>query len=135
MDVVMRDLRVLHIVFIMSAIMIMGVGEFVPTPANPDLKIMVFALGFVAVADLGIGFFLRRNILDPARETLHRQPDDANALTAWRSGHVLGFVFPETVVLFGLVVRLLMGNRELALPFYIAGTAVLILWMPRRPDA
>lgn len=135
LEEVMRVLRFLHMVFIMSVIAFIAVGEFVPLPRNTEMDIMVPLFGLVAIADLGLGFFLRKNTLDQAREILQRDRDNKEAVESWRRGHFLGFVFAETIVFFGLAIRLLTGNLQYAIPFYIAGLAALIFWMPRRHDA
>lgn len=135
MESTMRTLRILHVTFILTIILFAAVGEFLAPPRNKDLDIMLFPLSFVALADLGIGVFLRKSSLDPARETLRLNPSDAAAIEAWRRGHIISFVFAESIGMFGLMIRLVTGSREFALPFFVAGMAALILWAPRPPNA
>jgi hypothetical protein len=134
LDAIMRELRIFFATFVVSVVAFAVVGEVVPTERNTDLDIMLFPLAFVAMSALGLGVYLRRSALEPAREALRRNPEDAPAMEAWRRGHVLSFVFSESVALFGLVVRLVTGSREYALPFFVAGVAALIVWAPRRPN-
>ncbi len=134
MDSVMRTLWILFGAFVLSILALAALGELIPIPRNTELDIMVFAFGFVGLADLGLGFFLRRSALEPARETLRRDAGNEEARRAWTRGHVLGFAFAETVALFGVAIRFVTGNREYALPFYILGLAMLILWKPSQPD-
>jgi len=99
------------------------------------MKIMVAVFGFVGITDLGFGYFLRKSILDSARETLRRDPANPEAIQSWRRGNFLAFVFAQTTILFGLLVRLVVGSPPLAIPFYVVGGAALLLWAPRHHDA
>ena len=121
MEAALRQVRIIYFALILSAVMSITAGELIQIPPSPDLTIMVLVFGFVGLADLGLGFFLRQSILGSAQETLRRDPKNNEALQSWRRGNILSFVFGTTVVVFGLVVRVLVGRIELALPFYIIG--------------
>lgn len=135
MDQSMQKLRVLFLVFFIMIVLLVVAGESVPAPENLYPKGLTLLLGFAALADLVTGFFLRTSMLDPARETLRRNPSDPAAIRAWNSGYVLSFAIAESVAMFGFAVRLLTGSIDLAFPFYVVSATALIRWMPRRPDA
>ena len=136
MEKLMRELRILHGVFLVSMIAIVAVGELVPIEAafGNEANLVAAVLAFMALADLTVGFFMRSSMLESAREAYRKNPKDDSWVRGWRGGNFIAFVFAETVVLFGMVVRITSGSREFALPFYIVGVAVLILWTPRRPE-
>lgn len=135
MEAALRQVRIIYFALILSAVMSITAGELIQIPPSPDLTIMVLVFGFVGLADLGLGFFLRQSILGSAQETLRRDPKNDEALQSWRRGNILSFVFGTTIVIFGLVVRVLVGRIELALPFYIIGGIALILWRPTHPHS
>ncbi len=135
LDEAIRFLRFIYLSCILSAVLCIAAGELVQLPGSPDMQIMVAVFGFVGLADLGFGFFLRKSILEPARETLRRDPQNPEGLASWKRGNILAFVFAQTTIFFGLLVRLVVGRLDLAIPFYVIGGAALILWAPRHPDA
>jgi hypothetical protein len=135
MDSTLRTLRVIYAAFLGSVIVFFLAGEVVNPPRSNELDIMLFPLSFIGIATLGLGVYLRKSTLGPARDALRLHPDDVGAVAAWRRGNVLAFVFAESVAMFGLMVRFVTGSRELAWPFLIAGGVALVLWAPKRPDA
>ncbi len=134
LDAAARFLRIVHFGFVLSAVVGIVAGELVPLPGSPDLQIMVAVFGFVGLADLGFGFFLRKSILDSACEILRSDPANPEAIRSYQRGNFLAFVFAQTTILFGLMIRVLVGRLEMAIPFYVLGGVALILWAPRHPQ-
>jgi len=138
----LQELRIIFAVFLLSMVMIAAAGEYAASAIGPlqlegkgEAYLVMGVLAFMAIADLGVGFFMRSSMLQSAQESLQKNPNDPHGLRGWRGGNFISFVFAETVVLFGLVVRIFSSQLEFALPFYVVGVAVLLLWAPRAPHA
>jgi hypothetical protein len=99
-------------------------------PLNPAFP---WELGALAVADLGVGIWMRTKKLRPAFETLRTLPDDPTALASWRQGFIMSDCMALTVVLFGLAIHFLGGSAEQVAPFFVVGFAVMLFWWPKEP--
>jgi F0F1-type ATP synthase membrane subunit c/vacuolar-type H+-ATPase subunit K len=74
---------------------------------------------------------VRRLFILRAEATLISEPENAEALTRWRTGHLAIYALSESVALFGLVLRILGFNLSEVMPFYLAGFALILLFGPR----
>jgi hypothetical protein len=135
LDQAMRELRILHSVFLVTVILLVTAGEILPFESQNELPSAVaMVMAMACAGQVSLGWKLRKKHLDEAREKLQRQPDDPEGVAAWRVGHILGFAFAEAAAILGLLFRLLSGSLVYATPFYVIGTALLLAWTPRRPD-
>jgi len=77
--------------------------------------------------------YVRRTKIEPAVESLQSNPDDAKALRQWRFGGTLTAMLMELIVVCGFALRFLGAPRVLAMPFYVVGIVLMLLWWPQRP--
>jgi hypothetical protein len=128
----LRIARIAHIAFCFSAILYILVPLLViRVPQGPAPREIVFALGVVAFASLGAALFFRARLVQPSSEKLVVSPDDAGAAKQWRAGVILSLVFCESVILFGLALRVLGAGWNVAGVFYAVGIVLMLLWTPK----
>jgi len=128
----LRASRILHLCFLIAAVVYMLVPFLIVSNASVDAPIVVAAcLGLVAMSTIGIGLFFRGRNLNPAAERLRTNPDDTTAAGQWRGGVVLSLACAESVVLFGLALRMLGGAWSVAGGFYVVGILLLLAWTPK----
>jgi F0F1-type ATP synthase membrane subunit c/vacuolar-type H+-ATPase subunit K len=81
------------------------------------------------------GSRVRHRILIRSEKELVTDVSNPKALKQWESGHILGLAFAESVALWGLVVRMVLGGALWqASIFYAAGFILLLLWTPLLPS-
>lgn len=133
----LRSVRILQSAFLVAVLMLALVGEQVSPlgpalPRGARLGLAIFA--FVALFFLAV---VRQRVISPAQSGLRQQspasppmdPAEETALLArWRAGYMVFFAVCESVGLCGLLLRLLGGTLQQALPFYVlAGLTLLAL--------
>jgi len=124
--------RIAHIALFLSAILYILVPILViRVPQQPAPREIVFTLGVMAFASLGAALFFRTRLVQPSTENLVRSPDDAGAAKQWRAGVILSLVFCESIILFGMVLRILGAGWNVAGVFYAVGIVLMLLWTPK----
>jgi|SRR5277367_3201254 len=89
--------------------------------------------GLALYAVLG-GFFLRRKLMRRSEEALAKDASNPKALKQWQAGQLIGFACAEAIVLYGVVVRMVIGGALWqASLFYAVGLLLMLLWTPRLP--
>lgn len=127
-----RNLRVIHSVFLIAAVAIIFAGEILGPTEAEDLTLLKLILAAVVILDLALLFlFLRPRWLNAANKELSRDPASPQGLGDWMKAHFISFVICETILLFGLVLRMLGGALVDAAPFYLAGGLLLVILAPR----
>jgi hypothetical protein len=147
-DAALRVVRIIHLAMLASAVLYVLVGEIVgpkgfigeftdltsgdPVPLDESViwngfVVLGVALAFVAIV-------LRQKLTSAAQETLLRSPGDAAALGRWRMAHIIAFALAESVVLFGLVLRILGAPLTQAAILYAIGIVALLVLSPRKPS-
>ena len=130
----LRFLRMVHGALMISIVLYILVVRMVPAQNTEPLKpSMLWALDICAAITLALGQVMRSMRLRPAFETLRRTPDDPGALVRWRQGVLISDVLGEATVLYGFAVHALGGTGRQIAPFFIAGSAAMILWWPKKP--
>jgi hypothetical protein len=80
------------------------------------------------------GFRLRRRIMRRAEEVLVNDAANSKARRKWLAGQLIGFAFAESIALWGVVVRMVLGGTLWqASLFYATALLLLLLWTPRMP--
>jgi hypothetical protein len=127
----LRSLRIIHIAFVFAAV----AYAVVPLPSrsglHAPLTIMLFAYCIVALALVVAGIFVRTRLVQPASFAIQNNPEDAAALRRWRMGVLLSFVFSESLVGFGMMLRLAGASGNIYGVFYAVGIFFLLAWRPR----
>jgi len=134
MEPARRVLQIIRIFMLVSIVAFAIIGERVGQTAAPDRNVY-FAITLVAITTVGMIFAVRRLFVLRSEATLLSQPENAEALTRWRTGHLAIYALSESVALFGLVLRILGFNLSEVTPFYLAGFALLLLFGPRSPSS
>jgi hypothetical protein len=126
-----RTVRILHLCFLVPIPLYAALAEWLGPADATTTPVLMYVLIVCSVAHLGGAFILYLRNVKPAEDILARQPADADAMSRWRSGHILSFALCESVAFFGVVVRVLGGNFYSALPFFAAAFMVMVLMTPR----
>jgi hypothetical protein len=123
-----------HGVLLFSMLLYVFMGEIAIQHEPRDLsRILPIIFGVVSLQIIGMTIYFRRTKVQKASETLQSKPDDAKALQQWRFGGILTAVLMEVIVLYGFALRFLGAPRAQAVPFYVAGIGLMLLWWPQRP--
>ncbi|MGD0181381.1 MAG: hypothetical protein ABSC15_16325 [Terriglobales bacterium] len=127
-------LQTVRIALLVSIALYVFIGERMgrSTSAAPDRNIY-FVVTLVAITTVGIIFAVWRLFVLRSEAALADHPGDTAALKRWRTGYIITYTLCETVVLFGLVLRLMGFTLSEVAPFYIVGFALILLFGPRRP--
>ena len=126
-----RKMRIIHVAFITAAFLyayMLTQMRLADRGVKPEV---VIALGFLAIADLGIALSFRARWVRTSEERLRSNPDDAAALKQWRTGTLITFSFAESIVLFGVLLKFLGADWKVAGAFFALGTLLMLLWTPR----
>jgi len=128
----LRNIRIVHFAFLsFPALLFFLIVTTIQVARKPEPAFLPEVLALLAVSEVGIATAFRNKLIRPALEKLRRSPQDAAALEQWGRGNVLSFVFATTVVLYGLIVRILGFSWNVAAWFFVAGFFLLLWWTPR----
>jgi hypothetical protein len=129
----LRWLRIVYAVIFFTMIQEVLVAEKLSHHQLRDVHTFWVGLMVICLPEIAIALFFRFRMLRPAEDTLQSMPDDQFALGRWRAANILSFVISNAVVLFGFAVRFVGGTSMQAMPFYIVGFSMMLLWWPQRP--
>jgi len=133
-DGTLRFLRTLHGVILFAMFLYVYAAEVVIAHQAKELNsIFPLAFGCISLVVIGVAQYFRMTKIRPAFETLQSKPDDVTALQRWRFGGILTAVLMDVVALCGFALRILGAPLKTALPFYVVGTGLMLLWWPRKP--
>jgi hypothetical protein len=127
----LRAARVLHVALLVMVAIDLDVSYRLAPIQNQISSVMIYAITFVCLNDIGVAAFLRSRMIRPSEESLRSNPNDKSALKKWRTGVILSLVMASTIVLFGLVLKCLGATWNVASWFFIAGFLLLLAWTPR----
>lgn len=131
-----RSNRTLWWSLVGALVLYMGMAHVVPLQASPGVPVAVLlgvfvalsvgiALGSLAHRSRALSGPIRRGELDPT------SPEGrAKAFPAF----IVNLALSESVGIYGLVLAFLSGRAGLAIPFGLAGLALLYLHRPTAPD-
>jgi len=127
----LRVARVLHVALIVMVVIEFDVSYRLAPIQNQISPIIVYAITFVCLNDVGVAAFLRRRMIKPSEESLRSNPNDETALKKWRAGVIVSLGMASTIVLFGVLLRLMGATWNVASWFFIVGILLLLAWTPR----
>ena len=134
MDSAVRVLRALQVALLVSILLYLVLAMRLPTPTPAGTApVVLAALGFLAVMNVGIIFVLRRVLVRRSEAILGNNPEDRLALMHWRGGHIATYAVAESIALFGLILRFVGFTVPQVGPFFLAGFILLLFLGPRRP--
>lgn len=124
--------RIVHGVFVLSAILYLWIATMIMHASGAQIPVvLILAFAVVSASSLGAAFFFRMRLIRPAVERLRENPEDAGAARQWRGGVLFSLVFCETVVLFGLALRMMGAGWNVCGAFYAAGIFFMLAWTPK----
>lgn len=130
----LKKLRLIQLALI-AVIPIFGwVAEIGRDPGSSEWSLRHWLVtGLALWVALG-GFRFRRRMIHRSEELLAQDASNPKALKQWEAGNVLVLAMAEAVVLWGLVMRMVLGGAFWqASLFYSTGLFLLLLWTPRMP--
>jgi ABC-type polysaccharide/polyol phosphate export permease len=132
-DGAFRALRTIHFAMMLSVLLYIWMAEKVlqHNQRTPD-RLFTTLIGLVAATMFLAAIVVRMKIVQPAVDLLQTNPDDRQSVVRWRSGSIISFVLAETVILFGLAMRVSGLGRNQTIPFYVAAVVLMIFLRPRR---
>jgi hypothetical protein len=121
-------MRVIHLCFLFTVILYLWVPSMIGHENAKQLPVVLLAVfGMLALTSVGASSFFQAKLARPAAQQLQQDADDKQAAGRWRAGMILSFVFSETVILSGLMMRILGVPWSIAGIFYVVG-ALLLVW-------
>jgi Flp pilus assembly protein TadB len=127
----LRNIQIIHFAFLGVPALLFFLLSTLHITAKAEPTFLPMVLTVLAVSEVGIASAFRGKLIRPAVERLQRSPQDSAALEQWRRGNVLSFVFALTVVLYGVVIRVMGSSWNIAAWFFVAGFFLLLWWTPR----
>jgi hypothetical protein len=130
----LRKMRVIHIAYIVAIPLFGWVAESISGRGLNHWTLWHWVMTGLALYAAWVGFFFRRKLMRRSEEALAKDGSDPKALRQWQAAQVIGFASAEAIVIWGVVVRIILGGTLWqAFLFYAAGLLLLLLWTPRMP--
>ncbi len=128
----LQSARIIHIALLFAAIAYVVVAWYVASPAKGAVPIAaVGGLGIGAVSLLGVAVFFRTKFVKSGAEKLRVNRDDEIGARLWRTGTIVSLVFAESIVMFGLVMRMIGASWNFSGIFYVLGIFLMLAWWPK----
>ncbi len=127
----LRVARVLHVALLVMVVVDFDISYRFAPIQNQISPILVYAITFVGLNEIGVAAFLRSRMIKPSEESLSSNPNDEPALKKWWTGVIVTLVMASTIVLFGLVLKFMGATWNVACWVFIMGTLLLLAWTPR----
>jgi hypothetical protein len=129
---ILRETRIFHVALLFATILYFAFLTLViKVRSQSASQIFPVVIGFAALTSLAAASFLRSRQLPSSSEALRDNPEDVPAARRWRAGVITSLVFCESVVLFGLVLRLIGVSWNVSAIFYAVGILVMLAWTPK----
>jgi hypothetical protein len=127
----LRTARLVHIGLLLWVLFALDAGYRVKPFQNQISPIMVYAITFVCLNDIGLAGVYRSRFVKRSEDSLRSKPFDESALKKWRQGVLTSLVMAYSIVLFGLLLKLMGATWNVAGWFFVAGALLLLAWTPR----
>lgn len=128
----LQSARIFHIALLAAAVAYIVLPLAIAFDLRQSLgSVLPLAMGFTCVAILGVAMYLRKQRITPAEEILRNTPEDNSAALKWRSGVIISLVFCESIVMYGMVLRILGVSWAVSGIFYAVGIFFMLAWWPR----
>lgn len=127
-------LRLLHSAYVLTIPLFGWIAETVSGRGSNGWTLWQWVMTCLTLWAVLGGFRIRRRLIGRAEEALAKDASNPKALRRWALGQFLGMVFAEAIVLYGVVVRMIIGGALWqASLFYVLGLVLMLLWTPRMP--
>src|ERR1035437_4171049 len=107
-------IRLIQAAFIVAILLFVRVAESVRGRGSNHWTLWHWVMTGLALYAALVGFFFRRKLLRRSEEALAKDASNPKALNQWQAGHLMGFASAEAIVLWGVVVRMVLGGALLA---------------------
>jgi len=130
----LSKLRLFQFAIIASIPMFAWVAEMVSRPGSNSWTLRHWVVAAFALWTVFGGARVRGRMLARAATALAKDASELKAVKQWEAGHVLGMAFAESLALWGVVVRMVLGGALWqASLFYSVSLVLLLYWTPRLP--
>ena len=127
-------LRLIQSVYILTIPLFVWISESVCGRGSNDWTLWHWVMAGLALWAVLGGFRIRRRLICRSEEALAKDASNPRALRQWQVGFIVGMVFAEAIVLYGVIVRMVIGGALWqASLFYAVGLLLMLLWTPRMP--
>jgi hypothetical protein len=133
METSLRTLQIVRIAMLVSIVIYGFFAGLLPSSATPN-PVIFYAITLMAVVLVAMMSVMRRMYVLRSEPVLAAQPNDAKALTRWRTGYLIRFCLSEAIALYGLALHFLGFSIPHVAPFYLVGFVLLLFFAPRRPS-
>jgi hypothetical protein len=128
----LQSARIIHMAFLFAAVAYLVVAVYAAGEAKGNVPMAVAGgVGFGAFSLLVVALFFRARFVKPGAEALRNNGEDEAAAKQWRTGTIVSLVFAESIVMFGLVMRMSGASWNVSGIFYVVGILLLVAWWPR----
>jgi hypothetical protein len=127
----LRNVRIIHFGFLTAPALLFFVLSTVRITEKAEPSFLPKVLALLSFSEVGIATLFRSKMIRPALGKLQASPQDSAALAQWTSGNILSFAFALSVVLYGVLIRVMGFSWNIAAWFFVAGFLLLVLWAPR----
>ena len=128
----LKSMRIIHFAFLFTVILYVWVPSMMVHKKSTEFSVLFLAIfGMLSLTSAGAALFFQTKLVKPAAEQLRQNANDTQAAGRWRAGSIVCLVFSETIVLSGLVLRILGVRWTIAGIFYVVGGLLLILCTPK----
>ena len=123
--------RIIHLV-LLGMVAICFYTCYRDAPVEHQISpVLVSAIAFVCLNDLGVAIFLRNRTVRPSVERLLANSDDESALKQWQKGVILTLTMAFTTVLFGVTLKFMGAGWNTVSWFFAVGGLVILAWAPK----
>jgi hypothetical protein len=128
----LRKLRLIQIAMIAVIPLFLWISESVCGRGSNDWTLRHWFVTGLALWSILGGLRVRHRVLRRSEDALAKDASNPKALGQWQAGHLIGFASAESIVMWGLVVRMILGGALWqASLFYAVGFLLMLLWTPR----
>ena len=127
----LRTERFVHIGLLLMVVLALDTAYRVKPHHNRISPIMVYAIAFVCLNNIGLAGFFRSRFVKRSEDSLPSNPTDESALKRWRQGVLNSPIMAYGVVLFGFLLKFLGATWGIAGWFFLVGVLLLLAWTPR----
>jgi hypothetical protein len=133
MDSSLRRLQTIRFALLGSIVLYFLLSLYSPARSEGSPQ-MIEILALTSVVIAAAVFVLRGKVLGPSATLAATQPEDANAMSLWRTAHIIMWALCEVIAMYGLLLRYLGSTVAQAAPFFVCGFLLILFLAPRRPQ-
>ena len=133
MEATLRQLRIIWLALFVAIFAYAGLASRAVVHQAPNPMVFRAIVGLAVLEVLAL-FVLRRKYVLQAAPLLSNEGENATAIARWRTGHILVWSLSLSVGLYGLVLRYIGFDFRQVSIFFVAGIALMLFLVPRRPS-